>query len=124
MVVGRVSADAIATQKQLAGIRNALSFDFTDRQTTYAQLEAYLRTVYAEDHKVDRFLVLWAAMSDVLQATESYENDGDMTLFWEMAPSEKLNEFVGLGIELFKLNDTDAAVRASAARWSDTLYRL
>lgn len=118
-------ADAIATQKQLADIRNALSFDFTDRQTTYARLETHLRTVYAEDPKVDRFLALWTAMSDVLQATKSYENDGDMALFFEMAPGATLNEFVGLGIKLLKLNDTDAAaVRASAAHWSDTVYRL
>ena len=120
-----VAADTIAIQKQLVGIRNALSFDFTDRQATYARLEAHLRTVYAEDPKVDRFLVLWTAMSDVLRATKSYENDGDMALFWKMAPGATLNEFVGLGIELFKLNDTDAAaVRASAAHWSDTVCRL
>ena len=125
MIVEQVAADEIATQKQSVDIRDALSFDFTDRQMTYTRLEVHLRTVYAEDPKVDRFLVLWTAMSDVLQATKSYENDGNMALFWKMAPGATLNEFVGLGIELFKLNDTDAAaVLASAAHWSDTVYRL
>lgn len=126
-VVCTMAANTLVTEQQFMDICNALSFGVTDtdRGTTYKQLETALRDVYAEDPRVDRFLKLLMIISKVLQQAKIYENGGDLESFLKMEPGARLNEFVSLGIALFKLSNTDAeAVRASAASWADTIYRL
>lgn len=123
--VRTMAADTLVTQQQFMDLCNDLSFDITDHQTTYKQLETDLREIYAEDPRVDRFLKLLTVISKVLQQAKTYENGGDLEAFLKMEPEVELNEFVSLGIALFKLSNTDAeAVRASAASWADTIYRL
>ena len=124
-VVCKMDANTLVTEQQFMDICNALSFGVTDRGTTYKQLETALRDVYAEDPRVDRFLKLLMIISKVLQQAKTYENGGDLESFLKMEPGARLNEFVSLGIALFKLSNTDAeTVRASAASWADTIYRL
>lgn len=124
-VESAITANTIATQKRRSRLKNALSFDFTDRQTAYEHLETDLRAVYPDDPRVDRFLELWMTMSEILQATESYENEDDLETLLKMRPGATLKAFVEFGIELLQLNDTDAtAVRAAAAHSADTIYWL
>ncbi len=108
---------ANAAELRWERIQSAMSFEFTDQKRAYATLVADLRAVYADDPRVPRVLQLWMRFSEILREAESFESGGDLDAFLALAPSESLNAFFELSIELLKLNEADASkVRASVAR--------
>jgi len=103
----------------------AFSVNDSYQQSVYKSLEVELRSIYPNDARVNRFLELNKAMSDLMRKTVTFENGGDLNTYLNMSPTETLTEYVSLSIDLFQLDDMESrGIRKALSGWVDIISIL
>lgn len=90
-------------------IEQAFSFEFTDLDEMYAQLEEALIAHFKDDERIPRFLTLWEKAYAISEALNDLNGKGDAQAFLDLSPEKNITEFAELGIDLFNQNAEQTA---------------